>query len=105
MQSIPFLASIGILAALAGSPVLAGDGDRKGDPDGQQRTTDTRQGSRAEPGMRVVPNAAGAGERSHGWQYFSDPAALRAVVISPDGNYYFSRGKGLRWVAGTPSEG
>jgi hypothetical protein len=25
------------------------------------------------------------------------------VVISPEGDYYLSRGKGLRWVAGTPT--
>jgi ABC-type Zn2+ transport system substrate-binding protein/surface adhesin len=53
--------------------------------------------------LDVVDNAAAAGERAYGWRYFSDPAAQRAVVISPEGDYYYSQGKGLRWVAGTPS--
>jgi len=46
------------------------------------------------------------GERGHGWRYFSDPEARRAVVISPEGDYYLSRrGKGLRWVAAEQSSG
>ena len=53
--------------------------------------------------MQPVAHNAGPGERAHGWRYFSDPATYRAVVISPDGDYYLSRGKGLRWVAGTPT--
>ncbi|MFO1286681.1 MAG: hypothetical protein U1F49_09155 [Rubrivivax sp.] len=51
--------------------------------------------------MQVVPTSTRAGEPGHGWRYFSDPAARRAVVISPQGEYYFSRGKGLRLVAVT----
>ena len=39
-----------------------------------------------------------AGEPGHGWQYFSDVRRHRAVVISPDGDYYYSRGKGLELV-------
>lgn len=53
--------------------------------------------------LDVVDNAAAAGERAYGWRYFSDPTAQRAVVISPEGDYYYSQGKGLRWVAGTPT--
>ncbi|HYD74627.1 hypothetical protein [Ramlibacter sp.] len=102
MPTTALLASIGLLAAFAGSPALAGDDDAAKDQD-RQRAADTRSGDGARSGMRVVPNPSGPDERSHGWRYFSDPAALRAVVISPQGDYYFSRGKGLRWVAGTPS--
>ena len=51
--------------------------------------------------MQVVPTTAGAGQAGHGWQYFSDPAAHRAVVISPQGEYFLSRGKGMRLVAVT----
>ena len=39
-----------------------------------------------------------AGEPGHGWQYFSDARKARAVVISPHGDYYFSRGDGLQLV-------
>lgn len=53
----------------------------------------------AERGMQVVEHAAARGEPGEGWRYFSDVQARRAVVISPEGDYYFSRGKGLRLVA------
>jgi len=56
-----------------------------------------------EHGMHAVSHSAAAGEPGHGWRYFSNPAARRAVVISPNGEYYFSGGDGLRPVAGTPS--
>ena len=52
-------------------------------------------------GMQVVPTTAGAGQAGEGWRYFSDPAAHRAVVISPQGEYFLSRGKGMRLVAVT----
>lgn len=98
MQSTALLASIGMFAALVGSPALAGDRDHKGDRD-RQHAADTRSTGSSEQGMVVVPNNAGPNERAHAWQYFSDPTAQRAVVISPQGDYYYSRGKGLRWVA------
>ena len=47
----------------------------------------------------VVPHSAAPEAPGYGWRYFSDPATRRAVVISPQGDYYYSRGKGLRWVA------
>ena len=98
MQSTTLFATIGMLSALIGSPALAGDGDHERDQP-RQRVADSRPAGNFNQRMLVVPNPAGPDERSHGWQYFSDPAALRAVVISPQGDYYFSRGKGLRWVA------
>lgn len=52
-------------------------------------------------GMKAVPTHAGPGQPGDGWLYFSDPEADRAVVISPQGEYYLSRGKGLRLVAVT----
>lgn len=45
--------------------------------------------------MQVVTVAANPGEPGHGWQYFSDARRGRAVVISPDGDYYYSHGEGL----------
>lgn len=71
-----------------------------GDPRKQAR--DLRRDDGFDEGMRVVPTAAGPGEPGDGWRYFSDPAAHRAVVISPQGEYFLSRGHGLRLVATTP---
>lgn len=59
-----------------------------------------RPASVANENMQPMPNAASPGERAHGWQYFCDPVERRAVVISPQGDYYLSQGRGLRWVAG-----
>lgn len=50
-------------------------------------------------GMQAVPTTVGPGQPGHGWLFFSHPAADRAVVISPKGEYYFSQGDGLRLVA------
>ena len=48
--------------------------------------------------MRPVANHALPGTSAWGWHYYSAPAALRAVVISPAGDYYYSQGDGLRWI-------
>lgn len=52
----------------------------------------------AASGMQAVGVAPQAGEPGHGWQYFSDARKARAVVISPNGDYYYSRGEGLQLV-------
>ena len=96
MQPTAFLASLAILSACIGSPALAGDRDHDR---ARPLAAETRPGASVDQGMRVVPHNAGPEERAHGWQYFSDPKARRAVVISPQGDYYYSHGKGLRWVA------
>ncbi len=49
-----------------------------------------------DPAMREVTHIAAQGDAGHGWRYFTDPAAHRAVVISPRGDQYLGRGKGLR---------
>ncbi len=54
--------------------------------------------------MQAVTVAAKAGEFGHGWQYFSDSRRNRAVVISPSGDYYYSRGKGLELVFKTSAD-
>ena len=46
-------------------------------------------------GVAVSPKP---GEPGHGWQYFTDVRQARAVVISPEGGYYYSRGHGLELV-------
>ncbi|CAG0986757.1 hypothetical protein GEOBC_02139 [Geobacteraceae bacterium] len=61
-----------------------------------------RRGSKdrhhAAAGMRTVAVSPKIGEPGHGWQYFSDARRTRAVVISPNGDYYYSQGKGLQLV-------
>lgn len=63
----------------------------------QARTRDHQQAS---PVLRVVPNGSQPGHVSYGWQYFSNPTAVHAVVISPSGEYFLSRGDGPRQVTG-----
>ncbi|QTD45606.1 hypothetical protein [Ottowia testudinis] len=105
MKSTVLLASIAVLAASFSAPLLA-----QGRDHGQDRGHDRRHAaplstaSGAARSMQAVDNAAQPGQRAHGWRYFSDPAWQHAVVISPQGDYYFSRGDGLRWVAGTPTD-
>lgn len=91
MKSTALIATLAILAASASTTLLAADR-------GPARSARAIGYDHA---MKEIPNAAQPGERAHGWRYFSDPQAPRAVVISPQGDYYLSRGKGLRWVAGT----
>jgi hypothetical protein len=98
MKSALLIASIAMLAAAASAPSLASAGDSRSDS--AARSVD-RLHDDGERGMRAVGTSAGPGESGHGWRYFSDPAAQRAVVISPQGEYYYSRGKGLRLVAVT----
>ena len=90
MKSTVLIATIAILAASASTPLVAAD--RK----------DVRTAG-YDHGMQEIANAAQPGQSAHGWRYFSDHEARRAIVISPEGNYYLSRGKGLRWIAGAPT--
>lgn len=53
--------------------------------------------------MQAVAVGAMPGEPGHGWRYFTEVREGRAVVISPNGNYYYSDGAGLQLVF-PPSE-
>lgn len=79
--------ALGIAAATIGLAAHAGD-HRKAAKDHRH----------AASGMQAVAVAPKAGEPGHGWQYFSDARQARAVVISPAGDYYYSRGEGLQLV-------
>jgi len=59
-----------------------------------------RHAARVEPALREVANTSLPDQASFGWQYFSDPRAVRAVVISPSGEYFLSRGDGPRQITG-----
>lgn len=102
MQSTTVLASIAMLAAAISTPLLAGDRGHDHRRD-RQRATEMRSAEGSDSGMQVVPHDAVADAPGYGWRYFTDPAAPRAVVISPQGDYYYSRGKGLRWIAAEQS--
>jgi hypothetical protein len=77
---------LGIAAATIGLAAHAGD---------HRKAAKHRH---AAPGMQVVAVSPKAGEPGHGWRYFSDRREARAVVISPNGDYYYSRGDGLQLV-------
>ena len=99
MRNAVHLAALALVAAAVGGSALAGnrDHDRRHE---RQPGADARSAADAGQGMQVVPNHAGPQDRAQGWRYFSDPEARRAVVISPQGDYYLSLGQALRWVAG-----
>lgn len=122
MKSPVLLASIGLLAALGGlgAPAHAGDAHRdrdarprrveaagqgeadalgRGDRHDQDGVAGRANSDGAVSGMRPVVVTAGPGEPGHGWRYFSDPVAGIALVISPQGEHFFSRGDGLRLIA------
>lgn len=93
MKSTILIAAAAILAAVTSASLSAADRDpaRRGRP-----------AAGYDQAMQVVHNGAAPGEPGHGWRYFADPTTHRAVVISPQGDYYYSDGKGLRRVTGTP---
>jgi hypothetical protein len=102
MQSTTVLAAIALLAAAISTPLLAED--RKNDAQrDNQNTTEQRSADGFDHRMQTVAHDAAANAPGHGWRYFSDPSTPRAVVISPQGDYYYSRGKGLRWIAAEQS--
>lgn len=102
MKTAPFIASIALLAAAISTPLMAQDGERKARSE-RMHAAHLRATGGFDHGMQVVPHEAHAKEPGHGWRYFSDPATRRAVVISPQGDYYFSQGKGLHWIAAEQS--
>ena len=98
MQPTATLTSIALLVAAISTPLLAGD--RKHNPErDRQQSANVRPADVFDHGMQTVPNDAVREAPGYGWRYFTDPAERRAVVISPQGDYYYSRGNGLHWVA------
>jgi len=98
MKSTTLLAALAMLAAAISTPLVAGDRAHDSQRD-RQHATDKRTTDGFDHGMQEVPHSASPATPGHGWRYFTDPAARRAVVISPQGDYYYSRGKGLHWIA------
>ncbi len=85
------LSNIGVTLTLA--TALVGISSYAGDHRGESK--DRRH---AAAGMQAIAVSAQPGEPGHGWRYFSDARKARAVVISPNGDYYYSRGDGLQLV-------
>lgn len=79
--------ALGLAVAMIGVSSHAGDH--------RKESKDHRS---AAAGMQVVSVSPKVGEPGHGWQYFSDARKARAVVISPNGDYYYSHGDGLQLV-------
>ena len=95
------LISAALLVSFVSAPLLAGEHDKN-----RRHASEHRRAPAAErrlQDMQTVPTSSNAQEPGFSWQYFSDPLTLHAVVISPQGDYYFSRGKGLHWVAAAQS--
>lgn len=104
MHTTPFIASIALLTAAISTPLWAQDSERiVRRAHAHAHTAATRTTGSFDRGMQIVPHDASANTPGYGWRYFSDPARRRAVVISPQGDYYFSQGKGLHWVAAEQS--
>lgn len=89
MTSTNLLTAITIATALVSGAVLA--------ESAQAKNRDDKQPS---PVLQEVPNSSLPGQASYGWQYFSNPRAAHAVVISPSGEYFLSRGDGPKQITG-----
>lgn len=96
MKTTAFI-SAAVMASFFSAPLLAGQHGEDALRDSAHRRASADKRSLQD--MQMVPTRVSAQEAGHGWQFFSDPATHHAVVISPQGDYYFSRGKGLHWVA------
>ncbi len=93
MISINWVTTVAIAAAvLSGAAVARPEQAKAGDHD------------RAKPALQVVSNISVPGQAAYGWQYFSDPRARRAVIISPAGEYFLSRGAGPRQITGPEAQ-
>lgn len=76
-----------ILGAVALSTGIAAQAD--------DHRRESRDGHGARSGMQTIANVATTGQPGYGWRYFGNAHEASAVVISPDGDYYFNRGRGL----------
>ena len=85
------LSNIGVALTLAAA--MVGVSAHRGD---HRRESEDRRHAAAE--MQTISVSPKIGEPGHGWQYFSDARKARAVVINPNGDYYYSRGDGLQLV-------
>lgn len=74
--------------------------DQHGNRDDRRQRSRGEPGDRANPTLVTVVTGSLPDQPAYGWQYFTDPRAAHAVVISPRGEYFASFGRGLRQVTG-----
>jgi len=74
--------------------------DRREHRDDRRLRSRDGHGYRANPALLPVVTGSLPDQAAYGWQYFTDPRAAHAVVISPRGEYYVSLGGGLRQITG-----
>ena len=89
MTSKNLLKAITIAAALVSGVAVAGSAQAK-----------SGDHKRASPVLQVVSNTSLPGQASYGWQYFASSRTAHAVVISPSGEYFLSRGNGPKQITG-----
>ncbi|MBK7060198.1 MAG: hypothetical protein IPI03_23280 [Rubrivivax sp.] len=89
MTSTNLLTAVTIVTALVSGVAVAGSAQAK-----------SGDHKRASPVLQVVSNTSLPGQASYGWQYFSNSRAAHAVVISPSGEYFLSRGNGPKQITG-----
>lgn len=89
MTSTNLLTAVTIATALVSGVAVAGSAHAK-----------SGDHKRASPVLQVVSNTSLPGQASYGWQYFSNSRAAHAVVISPSGEYFLSRGNGPKQITG-----
>ena len=101
MKSTTFLTSIALAAAVISAPLLLGGCAQQVEPlrNAQKVVQQTHYADVYDYRMQPLPNDASVRAPAYGWRYFADISEPRAVVISPQGDYYYSRGEGLSWIA------
>ena len=93
------MSSTNLLAAIAAAAAIASTASVASPAQARPGQTEARV-KQISPELRVVPNISLSGDAAYRWQYFSDPRALHAVVISPLGEYFLSVGDGLKQITG-----
>ncbi len=99
MISTHLLRTITIATAFASAAAVAQSAQAQPDQ-AAARAAWNSQGLRSDPALKAVSNGSLPHQASYGWQYFSDPRAAHAVVISPSGEYFLSLGDGPRQITG-----
>ncbi len=93
MNSTYLLTIIAAAAAIASTAAVAW-------PTQAQPGQPVTRAAHVSPVLQLVPNSSVPGDAAYRWQYFSDPRALHAVMISPLGEYFLSRGDGPKQITG-----
>ena len=99
MTSTHLLTAIAVATAFASAAATAQSARAQPDKTAAHVAQDSH-GLRSGPVLQAVPHSSLPDQASNGWQYYSDPRALHAVVISPSGEYFLSLGDGPRHITG-----